>query len=124
MLISVIKGKGFKYRQTLLSKTVLEELRAYYKTYKPKVYLFENSNFNQYSASSVAKIVDRAAKKAGNIKKVTPHMLRHSFATSLLESGVSLRHIQSLLGHSSSKTTETYTHVCSNHFKLIKNPLD
>ncbi|MGB3464610.1 MAG: tyrosine-type recombinase/integrase [Cyclobacteriaceae bacterium] len=79
---------------------------------------------NQHSASSVAKIIDRAAKKAGIIKKVTPHMLRHSFATSLLESGVSLRHIQSLLGHSPSKTTEIYTHVCSNHFKLIKNLLD
>ncbi|MGB3466053.1 MAG: tyrosine-type recombinase/integrase [Cyclobacteriaceae bacterium] len=54
----------------------------------------------------------------------TSYVFRHSFATSLLESGVSLRHIQSLLGHSSSKTTEIYTHVCSNHFKLIKNPLD
>jgi len=77
-----------------------------------------------YSGSSVKEIVARSAKKSGILKTVTPHMLRHSFATHLLESGTDLRYIQSLLGHSSSKTTEIYTHVAINNFKMIKNPLD
>ena len=64
------------------------------------------------------------AKKAGIKRPVTPHMLRHSFATHLLEAGVNLRQIQVLLGHSSSKTTEIYTHVATTTFKKIKNPLD
>ena len=63
-------------------------------------------------------------KKSGIRKSVSPHVLRHSFATHLLESGVDLRQIQVLLGHNSSKTTEIYTHVATNTFKTIKNPLD
>ena len=124
MLINVKAGKGGKDRITLLSNTLLEDLRRYYKIWKPKVYLFEGQPGEKYSGSSVAAIVNRAAKKARIYKKVTPHMLRHSFATHLLEAGTDLRYIQTLLGHNSLKTTEIYTQVAVGHFKFIKNPLD
>ena len=124
MCIKVEQGKGKKDRITLLSKSLLSDLREYYKGYRPNIYLFEGPSGLQYSASSIAKIIERAGKKAGITKKVTPHMLRHSFATTLLENGTSLRHIQQLLGHNSIKTTELYTHVASKDFQLIKNPLD
>ncbi|MDD7887962.1 site-specific tyrosine recombinase/integron integrase [Flavivirga sp. 57AJ16] len=124
MLIRVEGAKGNKDRFTILSKTALEDLRAYYREWKPKKYLFEGQNGKKYSGASVLKIVKRAAKKADIKPCVTPHVLRHSFATHLLESGVDLRQIQVLLGHGSSKTTEIYTHVATNTFKTIKNPLD
>jgi len=77
----------------------------------------------QYSATSVLKIIKNTAEKAG-IKKISPHLLRHSFATHLLENGTDLRYIQNLLGHSSSKTTEVYTQVATNHLKTIKSPIE
>lgn len=124
MLIRVLGAKGKKDRHTLLSRTALEDLRMYYKEWKPKIYLFEGRKANKYSAESVLRIVKVAAIKAGIGQTVTPHVLRHSFATHLLESGVDLRKIQVLLGHGSSKTTEIYTHVATNTFNNIKNPLD
>ena len=124
MLIKVRNGKGKKDRMTLLSHKILENLRIYYKRHKPKVFLFEGSSGDQYSGSSVGKIVTRSAQRAGVRKRITPHILRHSFATHLLEAGTDLRYIQSLLGHGSSKTTEIYTHVASHNFMSIKNPLD
>ena len=78
----------------------------------------------KYSATSVLKIVQRAAKRSKIYKNVTPHTLRHSFATHLLEDGVDLRYIQVLLGHNSSKTTERYTHIAQNFTNNIKSPLD
>lgn len=124
MLINVKAAKGNKDRITILSPFVLKELRMYYKEYRPKTYLFEGPNQNQYSGESVVRIVKSAADRASIKKRVTPHMLRHSFATHLLEDGADLRYIQSLLGHSSSKTTEIYTHVTLNHVKEIRSPLD
>ena len=117
-------SKGRKDRVTIVSAQLIKQLRIYYKTYRPKVYLFEGENGGQYSGASVAKIVKKAAKKAGIAKAVSPHMLRHSFATHLLEDGTDLRQIQLLLGHSSTQTTEIYTHVTKNHLKVIANPLD
>lgn len=124
MLIRIEAAKGNKDRYTLLSHSLLEDLREYYKQYKPEKYIIEGMYGKQYSGQSIGKIVVNAAEKAGIKITVTPHMLRHSFATHLLEAGVDLRQIQVLLGHSSSKTTEIYTHVATTTFKKIKNPLD
>ncbi|WP_415373086.1 site-specific tyrosine recombinase/integron integrase [Patiriisocius sp. Uisw_047] len=124
MLIRVEAAKGNKDRYTLLSHSLLEDLRDYYKQWKPEKYIVEGLYGKQYSGQSIGKIVVNAAIKAGIKVPVTPHMLRHSFATHLLEAGVDLRQIQVLLGHSSSKTTEIYTHVATTTFKEIKNPLD
>lgn len=124
MLIRIESGKGNKDRYSLLSKQILNELREYYKLWKPKKYIIEGQCGGQYSAQSIRMVVLKAANKANIRIRVTPHMLRHSFATHLLESGVDLRQIQVLLGHSSSKTTEIYTHVTTTTFNSIKNPLD
>ncbi|MBN8702177.1 MAG: tyrosine-type recombinase/integrase [Bacteroidetes bacterium] len=124
MLIRVNAGKGNKDRFTLLSSEVLKDLRIYFKEYRPHKWLFEGQFGDQYSAGSVKEIINAASRKARIHKAVSPHMLRHSFATHLLESGTDLRYIQTLLGHSSSKTTEIYTHVAVSALGLIKNPLD
>ena len=129
MVIKVKGAKGGKDRYTLLSKSILKDLRLYYKKFRPKKYLFEGGKGMKYSARSIAIIVESAAVKAKVNGKVTPHMLRHSFATGstcrhLLEAGTDLRYIQVLLGHNSSRTTEIYTHVAVNSFRMIKNPLD
>ncbi len=123
-LVLIRGGKGNKDRQSIISKELFNHLREYYKKFKPKTWLFEGANGGQYSPSSVAKLLSKASKIVGISRKVTPHMLRHSFATHLLEQGVSLRHIQTLLGHGSSKTTEIYTQVSTQEIGKIKNPLD
>lgn len=124
MLIKIRNSKGNKDRYVGLSNFQLELLRAYYKAYKPKIWLFEGQDGNQYSVASLLKVVKTAAKKACIKRRVTPHMLRHSFATHHLENGTNLRYIQEFLGHHSSKTTEVYTHVAKTDFKRFKNPLD
>jgi site-specific recombinase XerD len=124
MLIRVEAAKGKKDRYTILSHTLLKDLRDYYKQWRPGVYIFEGMYGKQYTGQSVGKVVSNAAIKAGIKTTVTPHILRHSFATHLLEDGVDLRQIQVLLGHGSTKTTEIYTHVAMTSFKKIKNPLD
>ena len=124
MVILVRGGKGNRDRYTILGKNILKDLRSYFKEYKPVEYLFEWPNGWIYTGTSVQAIVRKAAFYAGINKKVTPHTLRHSFASHLLESGTDLRYIQSLLGHSSSTTTEIYTHVAVNSFQDIQSPLD
>lgn len=124
MVINIRAGKGKKDRQTLLGERLLKDLRLYYLTCQPQKWLIENEHHQQYSPTSVQKIVKRAAKRVGIRKRVTPHMLRHSFATHLLEAGTDLRYIQVLLGHSSTRTTEIYTSVATNVLIGIKNPLD
>ena len=124
MVIRVEQAKGNKDRYTVLNKSVLDDMRTYFKIYQPKTYLFENPNSDKkYSSSSVLQIVVKSARNAGIKERVTPHMLRHSFATHLLESGTDIRYIQILLGHNSTKTTEIYTHVATNSFKEIKDLL-
>lgn len=124
MLVKVEDSKGKKDRYTLLAQSTLDDLRTYYKKYKPQNYLFEGQKSEKYSATSIAKIISNAIEKTKIKKHVTAHTLRHSFATHLLENGTDLRYIQLLLGHSSTKTTEIYTHVASHNFNSIKNPLD
>lgn len=124
MVIIVRQGKGHKDRNSILSPQVLKDLRIYFKECQPKIYLFEGPTGGPYSATSISKILNAARIRAGIRDKVTPHMLRHSFATHLLENGTDLRYIQTLLGHNSSKTTEIYTKVSFSSIQNIKSPID
>ncbi len=100
-------------------------LREYYKFEKPNHYLFEGEKLNsRYSEGSLQKVLKSAVEKSGIKKPVTLHWLRHSYATHLLENGTDLRYIQEILGHSSSRTTEIYTHVTDNSIRRIKSPFD
>jgi len=121
-IINVKKGKGKKDRITLNSEALKLDLLKYYsKNIFKTEYILEGRN-GKYTKKSVQKVLDQAGKKVGI--KVTPHMLRHSFATHLLEQGTDIRHIQKLLGHSDLKTTEIYTHVSTKDLSNIKSPLD
>ena len=124
MQIRVEQSKGKKDRYTLLSTKTLLILRDYFKTYRPKEFLFEGQDGGCYSTRSIQNIFRDAVEKTKIKKKVSVHSLRHSFATHLLENGTNLRYIQSLLGHSNSKTTEIYTHVTTKGFEQLKSPLD
>ena len=117
-------GKGKKDRYTTLSATFLEELRNYYRTYRPEHWLFEGQTGGAYSKRSVQALLRKAVKRSGVNPHCTVHTLRHSYATHLLESGTSLRHIQELLGHASSATTEIYTHISSAERMRVGSPLD
>ena len=99
-------------------------LRVYLKEHNPKEWLFEGVGGGQYGRSSVESVVADAYQRAGITKAVTVHTLRHCFGTHLLENGTDLRYIQALMGHSSSKTTEIYTHITTKGFNQIENPLD
>jgi site-specific recombinase XerD len=119
-----VKGKGNKYRAVNPGSNLLEKLAKYIKSYMPEKFLIEGSNREMYSGSSIGKIVSAAASEAGIERRVHPHMLRHSFATLLMERGVELRLIQEALGHSSSKTTEIYTYVSRATIKKMPVLLD
>ena len=124
-IVLLKNSKGKKDRIVPLSTKILEMLRDYYKVYKPKTYLFEGQTIGlQYDARSLQLILKQALQKTGIKKPATLHWLRHSYATHLLESGTDLRYIQELLGHSSSKTTEIYTHVSTKSIQQIKSPFD
>jgi integrase/recombinase XerD len=125
MQVKIRESKGFKDRYVNLSRITLDLLRDYFRQYKPKKYLFEGQqNGKKYSCESVLKVVRGAGLKAGINRRVTPHMLRHSFATHHLEKGTDIRYIQEFLGHNSSKTTEIYTHVAKTDTNKFINPLD
>ncbi|KAB3540943.1 tyrosine-type recombinase/integrase [Alkaliphilus pronyensis] len=124
MLLKVHQGKGRKDRYTILSEVVLQELREYYKKYRPQQYIFEGTDSTNLTERSAQRIFKNALEKAGIKREVGIHSLRHSFATHLLERGTDLRYIQELLGHNSSKTTEIYTHVTKKSLKKIISPID
>lgn len=124
MMLRIVGAKGKKDRYSILSEAMLKVLREYFKEYRPKEYLFEGIDHGQYSASSLQRTLKKAVEKAGIRRRVYLHMLRHSFATHLMEQGTNIRLIQDLLGHESIKTTEIYTHVSNQELRLIKNPAD
>jgi integrase/recombinase XerD len=118
MIIHIKNAKGRKDRLVPLSQNVLELLRKYYLEYKPVEYMFNGQNSNQYSIKSCQNIFKKYIDPNGHI-----HTLRHSCFTNLLENGVDLRIIQKIAGHSSSKTTEIYTHVSNQLLKKINLPI-
>ncbi|MFT7379845.1 MAG: integrase/recombinase XerD [Bacteroidia bacterium] len=122
--IFVKDSKGKKDRHTVLSPALLDVLRQYYKTHKPSYWLFEGQLGEKYSTTSIQSIFRKAVKETNANPWSTPHTLRHSFATHLLQAGVNLRYIQNALGHNSSKTTEIYTRVININNKTLKSPLD
>lgn len=123
-IVTVRNTNGGKDREVMLSTRLLDSLRSYYKSYHPQECLFEGQGGALYSEKSVQNIVKNAAEKAGITKKVTPQILRHSFAIHLLENGTDIRYIQELLGHKSVNTTEIYTHMTDITQLKIKSPLD
>lgn len=125
MLIRVQQGKGRKDRYVALPELLLQVLRRYWKAAKPKDYLFPGRNgVKPLTRQSVVHACHRALKTAGINKQVSPHTMRHSFATHLLEGGADVRTIQVLLGHRSVSTTALYTHVSQATIRKTKSPLD
>jgi len=124
MVIEVRRGKGKKDRQVVLSEKLLEQLRKYFRMYKPKNWLFEGRPGEQYGYRTLQEVFGNAKEKAGIKMAGGIHTMRHSFATHLLENGTDLRLIQELLGHNSIKTTIRYTHVSRAQIGKIKSPLD
>ncbi len=124
MQVLIEKAKGKKDRYANLPDSILQQLRDYYKAYKPEKYLFEGQYGGQYSIRSIQKVFKDAMKKARINKATGIHGLRHSFATHLLESGTDVKYIQELLGHNDIKTTLRYIHVSKQSLKNVKSPLD
>ena len=124
-LIIIRQSKGRKDRIAPLSEKILILLRDYFVAYKPKVWLFEGQGKkDKYDERSLACVLKQALEKSKINKPVTLHWLRHSYATHLLENGTDLRYIQEILGHSSSRTTEIYTHVSNKSIQRIISPFD
>jgi integrase/recombinase XerD len=124
-VLRIRQSKGYKDRIVPMSEKTIGMIDNYLERYKPQYYLFEGQNSGeQYAASSLQKVLKSACSKAGLRKQITLHWLRHSYATHLLEAGTDLRYIQELLGHSSSRTTEIYTHVTDKSIQKIRSPFD
>ena len=128
MIIHVVDGKGHKDRDLPLSAALLETLRAYWRWLKPQTYLFPSRMYRDREQPITDKAVwvacATAAKRAGIRKRVCPHLLRHSWATHLLEAGTDLRTIQLLLGHEDLETTARYLHLSQKHLHQAANPID
>jgi site-specific recombinase XerD len=125
MLIHVRQGKGRKDRMVMLSPTLLEELRHYVRWARPYHWLFPGPDPTQHlSARALQRVCRRAGEAARIRKRVTPHVVRHTFATHLLDAGTDLRIIQTLLGHRSVRTTTIYTHVSTQRLQATTSPLD
>lgn len=123
--VTIVNGKGQKDRVLPVSEKLMKMIIKYYKLYRPSNYLIEGQfKGNSYSETSLEKIFHKYLGKICKNHNFTLHCLRHSYATHLLEAGVSLRYIQELLRHKSSKTTEIYTHVSMTGLQNIKNPAD
>lgn len=125
MMMRVEQSKGRKDRYVMLSERLLLTLRRYCREYRPALWLFPGQDPScPLTRGSVEKLFARAKERAGIQKSVSPHSLRHAFATHLLERGVNIRVIQRLLGHRSLRSTEIYTHVAESYVRDTKSPLD
>jgi integrase/recombinase XerD len=129
MLIHIRHGKGGRDRYVPLSPTLLETLRVYYRWMRPKTWLFPGTVHNWRVDKPITKrvlwnAVVLAAERADLRKRVSPHVIRHSYATHLLESGADLRTIQLLLGHVNIRHTALYLHLSQKHLQAVANPLD
>ena len=125
MMVRVQQGKGRKDRYSILSQTALELLRRYWRQYRPKEWLFEGQKDGTHICyTAIRNIFFDAKKRAGITKPASPHTLRHSFATHLIEAGTSLHHVQLLLGHRSPTTTTVYLHVSKMNLSKVASPLD
>ncbi len=126
MRVKVVQGKGSKDRYTILSETVLLELRAYYIQYRPVEYLFNGQGKGRrYSQRSIEKVVQNAIIKAGLANKdYSVHTIRHSFATHLVDNGTDVHTVKELLGHNSLSTTMRYLHLSQKRVEGIVNPYD
>ncbi|PYU98657.1 MAG: integrase [Acidobacteria bacterium] len=129
MMVRVERGKGGAGRDIPLSPALLEALREYWRWKKPRTYLFPSSERKRgkeqpISDKTVWYACKEAARHAGLTKRVSPHCLRHSFATHLLEAGTDLRTIQILLGHGDLETTAKYLHLSQRHLRAVANPLE
>ena len=125
MLLTVRQGKGQRDRVVMLSPVLRDELRAYWKEFRPRDWLFPGPDpLKPLTALSFTRACAAVARRSGLGKRITPHTLRHSFATHLLEDGVDLRTIQSLLGHRSLRTTAVHTYVAPERVAATRSPLD
>ena len=125
MQLRIASGKGSKERRVPLSPRLLKELREYWKKHRPHDYLFPGKTPNvPLAPTTIQKVCKAAAVKAGLLSTITPHTLRHSFATHLLEAGVDLLTIGRLLGHASFSTTMKYLHVRQLHLNSVPSPAD
>jgi site-specific recombinase XerD len=128
MIIHVVDGKGHKDRDLPLSPALLETLRAYWRWLKPRTYLFPSRCHRDCEQPISDKVIwlacTNAAKKAGIHKKSNPHLIRHSWATHLLEAGTDLRTIQLLLGHEDLEVTARYLHLSEQHLQQVANPIE
>ena len=122
--LRIRNAKGRKDRYVIIAESFLPLLQNYLNTYQPERYFVEGQDGKRYSAGSIRKFLKQSCERAGINKRVTPHTLRHSYATHLLESGIDLRYIQELLGHAKPETTMIYTHVAKKDLLSIKSPLD
>lgn len=122
--LHIRKAKGRKDRMVMLAESFIPLFKNYFMSYRPKVYFVENPKGGMYTATTIRTFLKQCCILAGITKRVTPHTLRHSYATHLLENGTDLRYIQVLLGHSRPETTMIYTHVAQKDLKGIQSPLD
>lgn len=125
MVIRIEQGKGAKDRYVMLSERLLEILRRWWQTAKPKVWLFPGISPQQHiTRSAIALVCRQVQARSGLSKPVTPHSLRHAFACHLLEAGTDLRTIQLLMGHRSLSTTARYLRIATSQICATKSPLD
>jgi len=127
-VIHVRRGKGAKERQVPLSESLLGILRTYWRSCeaRPRTWLFPSGRGGEghLDGSTVQRMLTRLSREAGLARAASPHMLRHSFATHLLEDRTDVRTIQAMLGHSNLQTTSVYLHVATQHLRSVTNPLD